>query len=40
LWYILAEAGTSRYVIMMYYGNGDKLNTATATKTEKGHVTL
>jgi len=27
-WYILAETGTRRRVIMMHYGNGDKPNTA------------
>jgi len=26
LWYILAENGTGRHVIMMHYGNGDKPN--------------
>jgi len=25
-WYILAETGTGRHVIMMHYGNGDKSN--------------
>jgi len=25
-WYILAETGTRRYVIMMPYGHGDKPN--------------
>jgi len=25
-WYILAETGTGKHVIMMHYGNGDKLN--------------
>jgi len=25
-WYILAETGTGRHIIMMQYGNGDKPN--------------
>jgi len=25
-WYILAETGTSRHVIMMHFGNGDMEN--------------
>jgi len=26
LWYILAETGTGRHVIIMHYGNGHKPN--------------